>query len=85
MINKLAYHMELVFFAKRGDFVAREDTESVNVFFVKEGEFEIIKQEVKHEAIADFMDDRNARLKFNNAVSGFRSSSTIFEKTLKLN
>lgn len=77
--------MELVSYANRGDYVAREDTDSVNVYFVKEGEFEILKQEVKHEAIADFMDDGNARLKFNNTVSGFRSSSIIFEKTLKLN
>lgn len=77
--------MELVSYANRGDYVAREDTDSVNVYFLKEGEFEILKQEVKHEAIADFMDDGNARLKFNNTVSGFRSSSIIFEKTLKLN
>ncbi len=85
MINRLAYHLEPMIYSKRGNIVLKEDTESSTVVFVREGEFEIVRMEFKDGQMDDFMDDKNIKLKYHNRVSEFRSSSTIFKKTLELN
>lgn len=44
LANKLHYQVELVTYQSRGQVICQEDTEAKYVIFIKEGEFEIVKE-----------------------------------------
>jgi CRP-like cAMP-binding protein len=74
VINKLQFQLELVTFKHRGDIVKKEDLPADYVIFIKEGEFEIVRESLQSDKLNQFLDDNTESNDFANKMKLVRGS-----------